>query len=144
MFSDRFEVYLGEFEQGYFDSLDDNSEIVEPTLFTQDFYHTIFIEGEKGGVVGFIPSEKIPGVGFVQIVLEPIHRGKGLIEKVYNELANIHHLQTLYVTIRQKNTSAIRAHEKIGFKLLPEEKQQELRKKGIINENEARLVKDLS
>jgi RimJ/RimL family protein N-acetyltransferase len=76
--------------------------------------------------------------------LAPAYRGKGLISKIYDRMVELHSLKTLYATIDKSNTASIKAHEKIGFKLLPEEDLVKLRGKGLIKEYEVRLVKNIN
>lgn len=144
MFSDRFYVTLGDFNQEYFNSLPDTSKIVAPLLGQEDLYHTVYVDGQPIGVVGLIVSKKLPDTAFTQIVLEPDWRGKGLIGPIYDQLADRHDLRTLYATIDKDNYSSQLAHEKIGFKLLPEEKLVDLRKRGLLDEDKLRFEKEIS
>lgn len=143
MIGDSHEISLGEFEQEFFESLDGSNEIVEPNFRTQSYYHTVFVDGERAGIVGLVPLENVPDSGFVQIVLGPAYRGKGLIEKVYEALIDWHGLKTLYATIRKGNVASITAHKKIGFSEISEEKTNFLRSKGLIDEDEIRLEKEV-
>ena len=108
-------------------------------------YHTIFVDGEMAGVVGYLApkTNASADTGFVQIVFLPKYRGKGLIRKAYDLLATKHELKTLYATIYEKNTTSIRAHEKLGFKLLSPEKIADLRARGLLDHDDVRLEKDL-
>lgn len=139
MFSDYFAINLGEFNQEFFESLDGSRHIVSPTIATEKYYHTVYVEGENAGIVGFIPVAGAPYTGFVQIVLAPAYRGKGLIEKIYDRMIEIHGLKTLYATIDKTNTTSIRAHEKIGFKMLPEAELADLRNQGLLESYEVRM-----
>lgn len=143
MFSDYFEISLGDFNQEFFESLSDSRQIVAPTMANEKFYHTVFVDGEQAGVVGFVPAQNMTDTGFVQIVLASAYRGKGLIGKIYDRLIELHSLKTLYATIEKSNTASIRAHDKIGFKMLPEEKLQDLRAKGLLQPYEIRMEKDV-
>ena len=143
MISDYYTISLGEFNQEFFESLNEAGRIVAPTFATEKYYHTIYIEGEIGGIVGFIPSQTLLDTGFVQIVLAPAYRGKGLIDKIYNRMVELHSLKTLYATIEKSNTASIKAHNKIGFKMLPEEELEKLRTKGLLQTYEVRLKKDV-
>jgi len=143
MFSDRFEINLGEFNQEYFESLDDARLIEAPTFASEKYYHTIFVDSEQAGVVGFIPSTTMSDTGFVQIVLNHAYRGKGLIGKIYERLIELHNLKMLYATIAKSNTASIRAHEKIGFKMLAETELANLRAKGLLKEDEVRLAREV-
>ena len=142
MINDYFDLRLGEFDQEYFDNLPDYSRIVPPDMSSEMFYHTIYVDGEKAGVVGFIPMLGQKDTGFAQIVLAPEIRGRGLIENAYEALAERHDLKTLYVTIRKDNLIALSAHEKIGFVRLSEEKLKNLRERGLIAGDEVRYMKE--
>ena len=143
MLSDHYEVSLGEFSQEFFEDLADSRQIVAPTFATERYYHTVFVDGERAGIVGFVPSEHLVDTGFVQIVLAPAYRGKGLIGKIYDRMIELHSLKTLYATIEKANSASLRAHDKIGFKLLPETEQESLREKGLLKPYEVRLEKNL-
>lgn len=143
MFCDRFDITLGEFNQEYFNSLPDTDKIVAPALGQEEFYHTVYAEGQPIGVAGIIPSKKLPDTAFTQIVLDPDWRGKGLIGPIYKRLADWHDLRTLYATIDKDNYSSRLAHEKIGFKLLPEEKLIDLRNRGFLDEDKVRFEKEV-
>lgn len=143
MLSDYYEVSLGEFNQEFFEDLPDSREINPPSFTTERYYHTVFVDGERAGIVGFVPSQNMPDTGFVQIVLAPAYRGKGLIGKIYERMVELHSLKTLYATIEKANSASLRAHDKIGFKLLSEEEQEILRNKGLLKPYEVRLVKEI-
>lgn len=146
MFSDRFAITLSDFNQEFFDSLDDNYQIKGPALGQEQYFHTILVDGLRAGVVGYLPPRNVllDDAGFVQIVLAPEFRGRGLIGPIYELLAERHGLKTLYGTVTKKNTLSLRAHEKIGFRLLSEEKMADLRRRGLLGEDEVRLEKEIS
>ncbi|MCX6713858.1 MAG: hypothetical protein NTV48_02015 [Candidatus Vogelbacteria bacterium] len=51
-------IHFGEFDESLFSSLEDASEIAEPTIKTQSNYHTVFVDDEKAGIVGILkPNE---------------------------------------------------------------------------------------
>ena len=142
MFS-PYSIHLGEFDESFFGSLEEASEIAEPTIATLSNYHTVFVDNEKAGIVGILkPITGGVDSGFVQIVLSPYYRGRGLLPEIYELLAEAHKLKTLYATIKKSNGASIRAHEKIGFKILPEEKLKFLHDKKLISEDEVRLEKN--
>lgn len=142
MLSDYFQIQLKDFDQDFFDLQETAGQIKQPDFKVLPYFHTVYANGEKAGIVGYQPTG-LPDTGNVEIILAPEYRGKGLIEKVYDELAEKHRLKVLYATINLRNMVSLSAHERIGFKRLPAEKQTELREKGIIGEGEVRLEKSV-
>jgi len=143
MFSNRFDVTLGEFNQAYFDDLPDTDQITAPTFKNEDFYHTVYVDGLPIGVAGIVPSRALPEAGFMQIVLAPDWRGQGLIGPIYDKLAEWHNLHTLYATIKIDNKVSQLAHQKIGFHLLLEDKIIDLRERHLLEPDEIRMVKEV-
>lgn len=146
MFSDNFSISLGEFSQPFFDSVDDNQYIQGPTIGDEQNFHTILSDGLPIGIVGFLPPKNIAlaDTGFVQILLKPEYRGRGLLGEAYELLASRHNLKTLYATIYKDNQTSIRAHQKIGFRLLPKEKMDYLRERGLLDKDDLRLEKEVT
>jgi len=140
MLSDYFNLELKEFEQDFFDQLETAGQIKQPSFEVLPYFHTVYANGEKAGVVGYHPTS-LRDTGNVEIILAPEFRGKGLIEKVYETLADRHGLKNLYATINRRNMTSLSAHEKIGFKRLSEEKLTELRSRGLLGSEEVRLEK---
>ena len=142
MLSDYYQIELKDFDQDFFDLLETVGQIKQPDFKVLPYFHTVYANGEKAGIVGYQPAS-LPDTGNVEIILAPEYRGKGLIAKIYDTLAQEHHLKTLYATINLRNMTSISAHEKIGFQRLPAEKQAQLKEKGIIGEGEMRLEKSV-
>lgn len=140
MLSDYFDLRLGDFEQDFFDQLDTAGQIKQPSFDVLPYFHTVYANGERAGIVGYHPTG-LSDTGNVEIILAPEFRGKGLIGKVYEVLADHHNLKNLYATINRRNMTSLAAHEKIGFKRLSEEKLSELRARGLIGPEEVRLAK---
>lgn len=145
MFSENFSISLGEFSQSFFDSVDDNHYIKGPTVGDEQYFHTILLDGLPVGVVGYLPPQNVSlgDTGFVQILIKPEYRGRGLMGEAYELLAARHGLKTLYATIYKDNLTSIRAHQKIGFRLMSEDKMVFLRKKGLLDEDDVRLEKEV-
>ncbi|MEI7741059.1 MAG: GNAT family N-acetyltransferase [bacterium] len=129
---------LKPFDREFFDSLPGHEEVViEP----DGIYYTITLHGEKAGVVGAIPSRE-PKSAFVQIVLAPEFRGRGLTSRAEDELARLHELKTLFATINNDNFASLKAHSKAGFTILSEEKLTHLRELGKLKPNQIRMEKN--
>lgn len=133
------EVKLANFDDNFFKSLPDFRKI---GLDSKGIYHTIIIDDQKAGVVGYIPTKGKEKTGFVQIILKDDFRGLGILVLAEDLLAKKYNLKTLLATIKKDNLASIRAHEKSGFKLLSAEELEDLRKKGFLREDEFRFHKD--
>ena len=143
--SEYSEISLGDFNQEFFDSLDDNQYVQGPAVGEEQYFHTILVDGVPAGIVGYLPPKNISlsDTGFVQVLLKPEYRGRGLMGKAYELLAERHDLKTLYATIFEGNLPSLRAHQKVGFHLLPKEKVENLRRRGLLSEGHVRLEKEV-
>jgi len=134
------EIKLDKFNKEYFETLNDRKEI----LFVKNsVYYTILCNNKKAGIVGYIPAKFPKNTGFVQIIIDPNFRGKGLVRIAEDLLVQKHNLKILYATIKKENIASIRAHQKIGFKKINNKKLNDLKKNGFLKENEIRLEKSI-
>jgi RimJ/RimL family protein N-acetyltransferase len=133
------EINLGKFDKEYFETLDGHEEI---SLIENGVYYIILCNDEKAGLVGYIPAKFPNDSGFVQIIIDTHFRGQGLVKIAEDLLVQKHNLKILYATIKKENIVSIRAHQKIGFKIINDKKLSGLRKNGFLKENEIRLEKE--
>ena len=132
------EVKLGEFDRNYFQNIEGHQNI----LFNKSgTYYNILVSGERAGIVGYVPCKVPSNSGFIQIVISPEFRGKGILHIAENLLAKKHNLKKLFATIKKDNISSIKAHEKAGFKHLDKEYLNFLRQKEKLRDDEIRMKK---
>lgn len=134
------QVTLQNFDQAYFESLPRNETLYPPDK--KSIYHTIIVDGEKAGIVGYVPLAGDPTIGFVQILLAEAFRGKGLVQIAEGLLVKKYGIKRLYATVKEENCASLKAHQKIGFTELPRAEIEKLRTQGYLHENETRLVKE--
>ncbi|TSC90987.1 MAG: Uncharacterized protein CEN90_714 [Parcubacteria group bacterium Licking1014_17] len=132
------EIEFDEFNKVFFETLDGHESV---SISADGTYYTILYDNEKAGVVGYIPAKFPEHAGFVQIVIAPKFRGKGIVGTAENMLMQKHNLKILFATIKKDNPASIRAHEKIGFTILDNEELGELRRKGFLKSDEIRMEK---
>jgi len=77
----------------YFKTFDEHEEIL---LVKSGFYHTILCDNKKVGVVGYIPAKFPENSGFVQIIITPLFRGKGIVKIAEDLLVKKYNLKILY------------------------------------------------
>lgn len=105
-------ISLVDFDREYLELL----EGVENVRYAQDgHFYTILCDGERAGVVGYIPSRAEEDAGFVQIIISPEFRGRGIVQEAEDLLARIHGLRTLYARTDVSNEASVRAHLRAGF-----------------------------
>lgn len=135
---------LAEFDQAFFDSLAEK-DVVHPPNSDITHYHVIVVGGKKVGIVGFV-EPKTPvkeRVGFIQVILLPEFRGKGLLEKAENLLIKRYGLKIVWAKIKKSNQSSYKSHLRAGFKETSKLEQQRLRRDGFLKSDEIRLEKHL-
>ena len=131
-------ISLDKFDKDYLQNLNEHKKI----LFTKNgIYHLILYNNEKAGVVGYIPSKFPKNSGFIQIIISPDFRRKGIVAIAENLLAQKYNLQVLFSTIEKHNIASIHAHQKAGFKIVDNKRLNHLRKIGTLKNNEIRLEK---
>ena len=130
-------VKLTKFNRLFFKTLAGCKDVL---IKDKGFYYTIICDGEKTGVVGFVPA-LFPKSGFVQIVVAPSFRGRGLVRIAESLLAKKRGLKILYATVKKRNVASIKSHKKAGFHLMKSSELNFLRVKGLLKNEEVRLVR---
>ena len=102
-------------------------------------YYTIMSDGLKAGVIGFKIKES--GKNFLKIGIHQDFRGQGVFEKSLKLLAKKHKIKKIYSTVAEANIASVRAHKKIGFKLIPRSQEKILKEKGLLLKRNVRFVK---
>ena len=128
-------MQLIDFDPDFYNSLP-GKDMIE--ISEKGTYKTIFVDGEKAGIVGFIPS-KILDMAFFQILIDPKFHGQGLTKEAEEMLAREYGITEMIATIKKGNIASIRAHEKAGFRYIPESELKEIREKGLLKNDEIRM-----
>ena len=133
-------ISLGHFDKVFLQTIDGHKEV---KFVPEGIYHTILVGNKKTGIVGYIPTQnyKNEKLNFVQIVICPEWRGKGITELSENLLAKTYKLPSLYATINTNNIASIKAHQKAGFKELDPETIYVLKENGFLKASQTRLKK---
>ena len=121
----------------YAHSIPGFNEIVYDTSIGR--YNTIYYNGNRAGIVGYIPS--LDGGGYVQTLIDPMYRGHGLAARAKRLLAQKYGLKKLYATVRLTNWSSIRSLRKAGFHKLPQQEIAYLRSVGKLKNGYTRYYK---
>jgi len=135
-------IQLLPFDQEFLETIEGHENIV---IDKAGVYHVFSVDSEPAGVVGFLPLQDRQSEGrqgFVQIVISNTYRGKGLVQKAEDLLAQEYDLIVLYATIDEKNKASIQAHLKAGFELENPGKVEWLKQSGKLKKNQTRLKKD--
>ena len=135
------EVILTNFDKEFFENIPEHTAVL---IKESGIYHTITVDGEKAGVVGYIPIFDNEGnqLNFIQIILVSKFRGRGLVRLTEDLLAEKYKLKQLFATISTDNIPSIKAHLKSGFKELDQKILNNLHKNKSLKINQTRLVKN--
>jgi len=137
----NFNITLKTLDLNFFKTISGHDQVL---INVQGVYHTIIVNGEKAGNVGFIPKQNSKGekIYLVQIVLLNEFRGKGITKLAEDLLAEKYHLPHLYATIEKSNIASIKAHLKAGFQEVDKITLNTLYKNGFIKKGQTRLLKE--
>ena len=95
--------------------------------------------GDMMGVIGYIKANE-KNTGFLQILIDPSYRGRGLFKFAVDELLKQENLKRLYSTISIYNEPSINAHLKYGFKFLDDDTIEKLRQHYFLSDTKTRMV----
>jgi len=132
-------LILNDFDEKFYKSIEGYRKTISPSRGVM--YHTIVVDNEKVGVVGYFPVKKNKQAGFVQIALLLKFRGKGFVKKAEELLVKKYDIKLLWATVDKDNIASIKAHLKIGFRQLSDKEIQRLIKDGFLKRDQIRLVK---
>ncbi len=130
-------IELSTFDKNFLKTLPGNEEVL---LSDNGTYYTILCDKISAGVVGCVPS-KLLDEGFVQIVLTPEFRNKGVLEIAEDMLAQKHNLKKLMATIKEDNIASVLSHKKACFAMIDDKEMKRLKDVGLLKDNEVRLEK---
>lgn len=131
-------IKLAKFDKNYYDNIEGRDKIL---ITGKGIYYTLLCNDKKVGIIGYIPAAFPERSGFLQIVISPSFRGRGIVEIAEDLLAKKHNLQILYATIEKDNIASIRAHQKIGFVMIDGKKLKNLKKNKFLKDDKIRLEK---
>jgi RimJ/RimL family protein N-acetyltransferase len=142
-FLSNFRINLIPLDQTFLKTIPDNKQIL---IKKEGVYHTILVNGEKAGIVGFIPTQNSRGekLYFIQIALLENFRGKGLTKIAEDLIASKYTLPKLYATIEIDNLASLKTHLKAGFEELDKQSLAVLRQNRFLKVNQTRLFKEYS
>jgi len=130
-------IKLDKFDKKFLEIIKDYKKIhLKPD---EGIHYTIICAGRKAGVIGYKVKES--GKNFLKIGIHQDFRGQGIFEKALKLLVKEHGIRKIYSTIAQANIASIKAHKKIGFRMIPKWKEVCLREEGLLHKRNMRLVK---
>jgi len=138
-------IKLSSFDNHYYNTLPKEDKELILIDLKKGKYHTILLNSSiKVGVIGYIPTKMDPKIGFLQIIIDPKYRSKGIFSKSIKLLAKEHNLKEVWSTIKKDNIVSIKAHLKDGFKQFSEDKLEQWREVYLLDPDEVRLYKKFS
>lgn len=130
-------IRFSKFDNKFLESIKDYKKIHLNS--NEGTYYTIMFNGHKAGVIGFKIKEK--GKYFLKIGIHQDFRGQGIFEKALKLLVKKHRIKKIYSTAAMANIASVKAHKKIGFKLIPKNQEKLLKEKGLLLKRNIRFVK---
>lgn len=128
-------ITLKPFDKALYDSFPEEERVLVAKPEDGEWF-TAHAGDTPVGLVGTIPGD------FVQILIKPEHRGKGLTGPIEDTLAKQKNVAKLYATILACNLPSIKAHRKSGFQYISPERRKALLALGKLQPGELRLYKD--
>jgi len=104
-------------------------------------WYTIIYNEQKAGITGAVI---INDSHFFQIAIHPNFRGMGLLKSSADLLAKKLNIKKLYATVWLDNKASYKSHINAGFKEMPKDRIEYLKKIGKLENGSTRLYKDFS
>lgn len=137
-------------------SIDEYKKRIDKSLSKEDFnkmhpdkiYGTsrAYIKKINGKDAAFFTTNKtFPEEGkrsavFISIGIAKEFRGKNIFKDVISYIKNTLGVEQIFSSIDRNNINSINAHKKNGFKEISKDRYDFLRKKGLISDNNIRMV----
>jgi RimJ/RimL family protein N-acetyltransferase len=134
----EYNIELAPIDTDYLNKLNVNN-VIQYNPNKGKFYTIVNGNGHKVGVIGYIGGKE-DGSGFLQIIVDPKHRGKGVFKLALDKLIKQENLKKLYSTIHTSNLPSIKAHLKYGFRFIDETILQKLRELGLLDKDKTRMI----
>lgn len=130
-------VRLAKFDEKFFETIKGYKKVhLKPD---ECVAYNIIFNNKKAGVIGFKIKEG--NNYFLKIGIHQDFRGQGIFAEALNLLAKKHKIRRIYSTVALANAASAKAHKKVGFRRIPQAKQDKLKKQGLLLKRNIRFVK---
>ena len=132
------DLYLGKWNQEYYDSLPPNKQ----QALTEQKTNMFTVYTKNGDIVGFTGAYIHEGkeFGFFQVYIDKKYRGKNLLCKIAFLVFDKLKLKEMFSTIKKSNIASVKSHSKSKcFERLSKDEEVHLRNIGRLKDNEIRF-----